>query len=273
MRALADAIAVHELAEAARRGDALPDLERAFARRPACGPGRREQHRGIGGGPVEIPFPTLTNLRGRYRADLGITLVGPDVDAWADQSGIGNDLSAPAAGARPLYVASGFNGSPYPYLELDGTAERLTRTVMSWGGVTTSYSLAFIMQVVTASATDILFQYAGSYPYGPGAAGGQLSMNDNGAVSTSTTAITTPKLIAFTKGGGSQTVYVGETQEDDDANATAGEADGGSISIGAQSSGANFFNVRIAELILMRSKLTAAERTALYAYARARYGV
>ena len=246
-------------------------LARASARRPGVGMQRRNGCRGIGGR-VEIPFPTLSNLVGRYRADLGITLVGGDVDAWADQSGAGNHLSAPAAGARPLYVSSGFNGTGYPYLEFDGTAERLTRAAMAWGGATTAYTYAFILQIVTASGTDILGQYNAAFPYFPCVADGKQSMNDNGAVSTTTSDIRTPELLVMTKGGGTQRVYIGETQEDSDANATAGEADGGSISIGAQSSGANFTNVRIAEIVLQRSSITAAERSALYAYAR-RYAV
>ena len=60
---------------------------------------------------------SLADLKAWYRADLGITLNGGDVSAWADQSGTG-DANKNATQAnpalQPLYVANNvdFNGRP-----------------------------------------------------------------------------------------------------------------------------------------------------------------
>lgn len=58
-------------------------------------------------------------LMGWYRADLGITLNGSTVSAWADQSGNGNHVTQGTGTAQPTYVAS----SSYfgrPALSFDG---------------------------------------------------------------------------------------------------------------------------------------------------------
>jgi hypothetical protein len=54
----------------------------------------------------------LSNLALWLRSDLGITLNGSNVSAWADQSGNGNNFSANSAG--PLYTGSdsSFGGQP-----------------------------------------------------------------------------------------------------------------------------------------------------------------
>jgi hypothetical protein len=46
------------------------------------------------------------------KADDGITLNGPNVSSWADQSGSGNNAVQNTGGNQPLYVANGLNGEP-----------------------------------------------------------------------------------------------------------------------------------------------------------------
>jgi hypothetical protein len=51
-------------------------------------------------------------LRLWLKADVGITLNGSDVAAWADQSGNGFNLVQATAAQQPAYNATGFNGRP-----------------------------------------------------------------------------------------------------------------------------------------------------------------
>jgi hypothetical protein len=44
---------------------------------------------------------SISDLKVWLKGDSGITLVGGEVDVWADQSGNGNNVSAPAAIRRP----------------------------------------------------------------------------------------------------------------------------------------------------------------------------
>lgn len=76
------------------------------------------------GARTELASPLdLSGLDAWYKSDTGVTTVGADVDQWADQSGNGRTLSAPAATNRPLLVASVLNG--YPAIRFDGVDNRL----------------------------------------------------------------------------------------------------------------------------------------------------
>jgi len=66
----------------------------------------------------------LPNLQLWLRSDLGITLNGSNVSAWADQSGNGRDFTQAVAIAQPGYNASsGANGTPA--LTFNGTTQNL----------------------------------------------------------------------------------------------------------------------------------------------------
>lgn len=60
--------------------------------------------------PSAVPFPSLSGLVGRYMANTGVTLSGPNIVAVADQSGAGNNLVN--SGTVPFNVASAYNGKP-----------------------------------------------------------------------------------------------------------------------------------------------------------------
>lgn len=53
--------------------------------------------------------PLSANLSLWLRADLGITLNGSNVSAWADQSGNGNNVSQSTSGFQPAYNATDAN--------------------------------------------------------------------------------------------------------------------------------------------------------------------
>lgn len=58
-----------------------------------------------------------------FDANKGVSTTGPNVTAWADQSGNGLTASPPAANARPTLVTSSVNG--YPSIDFDGTNDQL----------------------------------------------------------------------------------------------------------------------------------------------------
>lgn len=73
-------------------------------------------HLGLGGVRVGSPFSPLdiSGLVLWLRSDLGVTLNGSNVSAWADQSGQGNNVSQGTGAQQPPYVASdaSFGGQP-----------------------------------------------------------------------------------------------------------------------------------------------------------------
>ncbi len=219
---------------------------------------------------------SLTTLRGWYRADMGLTLVGSDVDAWADQSGNGNHLPAGGAGNRPLYVATGFNGGAQPYVQGDGVAEYFLRTVFSMGAAVGAFTVAYVCKALSGTNGRALWQYGTSVPPYVITTGGTALPNIlgiNNVPSTGTSVLTTARLSTYWWDGATQKIYAGATQEDSDANANAGPADGGRFSVIAGTTGSVPINMQVAEAIVMRAALTPAELAALAAYATARYGV
>jgi hypothetical protein len=83
-------------------------------------------------GPMALPSSftpaSLTGLIAWFKADVGITLNGSQVSAWADQSGNGNNVTQPTTGNQPFFQATGFNGKQTVYFS---TA---TTSVMASGG-------------------------------------------------------------------------------------------------------------------------------------------
>lgn len=238
--------------------------------------GGRGSRRNTGGRPATAaPWTpaSLTNLRLDLDASLGITLVGADVNAWADQSGVANDFAAQFAGNRPLFVATGFNGGAKPYVEFDGGTEALRRASFSWGGALTAHTIAMVVQYVTTVAEDRLCMYS-TLELRQGAGGTGRYFPVNTTVLTSTTLITTPRLIIGTSDGTSAQLYIGSTSEGGGPTAAVTNlADSLEFNLGAATGAAAAANARIARVWAMRARITPAEITALSAYAAAQYGV
>lgn len=254
-------------------------MPRLAHRRPGTGAARRANFRGVGAGGGAAPAWTpasLTSLRGWYRADLGVTLVGSDVTAWADQSGNGNHLADNGAATRPLFNASSFNGSGQPFLSF-ASGDYLRRATFDWGAAVSAFTVIVIGRVTTGGAVRYYFDYtpdAGvnrilSYS----SAGDRLTSQTGAAASVGTSATTAASMLWYRWNGATQSVGAGETQQDSDANARAAVVDDGAFTFGASNTGASSLIGEMAEVIVMRSSITAQELTSLYAYATARYGV
>lgn len=56
-----------------------------------------------------------------YRADLGITLNGSTISAWADQTGNGRNISQGTAANQPTWTANGVYGKPIAQFSTLGT--------------------------------------------------------------------------------------------------------------------------------------------------------
>jgi hypothetical protein len=229
---------------------------------------------GGGGGPPPWTPASLTNLRGWYRADLGVTLVGSDVDAWADQSGVGNHLEAASSGARPLFGAtSGPNSTPA--ITFDGSAEWLRKLSFSAGGTVGAHTFAMVVRLDAFTASRRWASYGGAALVlnSTGTPAKVRGARAGGADSISTTTMdTTYRSVLYTWDGSSQSVWIGSTAEDTDANAGSAIADSGSFEV-ASSVGSNFGAITLAELAFMRAAMTSGERAGWAAYVSARYGV
>lgn len=223
------------------------------------------------------------------RADMGITLNGSTVSAWADQSGNGRHATQGSAASQPTYQASsaGFAGQPSLAFSRAGTADYLSSTAALLTG-DASHAL-FLVVRPTSLATSI---------FGFGAIG-----TTNSGMSTSAIGHYDPTgSVKWWYGGANNlgpvstnvgtiaqaTSYVVGKVYDTANNATVGYVNGtldaslvagGSYAlsagyvVGQYAAGLGTGNAEIAEMIILTSVPTAAERSALTRYLGARYGI
>lgn len=122
----------------------------------------RDRGRPSGGAPLWTPAQLAPYAW--YRGDLGITLVGGKVSAWADQSGNGAHLTQSSDPLRPTYTASvaARGGCPAVvtgaglYLQCSISLPREIAYVLALGSVSTGYVLSH-----GAGATEYHYFYSG----------------------------------------------------------------------------------------------------------------
>ncbi len=220
----------------------------------------------------------LTTLRGWYRADLGITLVGSDVDQWADQSGNSNHLAAPAAGNRPAYLSTG--GANSQACVQFAASKHLRKTLFDAGGTWGSASY-FVVILAENSGTRAMCDYQSTSRFGMFVQNTTnfaqtFSGGSSNVFSTSTTTATSAwrLWVGTCTDGGSQFIYRGTTQEDTDAEGwqAGGPNDDSTLFVGCDVSSGSTGVGRIAEIGMMRAVMSSTERSDLAAYVTYRYG-
>lgn len=102
--------------------------------------------------------PRRLNPIAWYRADLGVTLVGSKVSAWADQSGNGNHLAQSTDALRPTYVASVATRGNCPAVDTAGS------TYVE-GTITLPREVAFVVAVGATGSGYVLTHGSGSTEY------------------------------------------------------------------------------------------------------------
>jgi len=212
-----------------------------------------------------------TNLPGCVlwlRADLGVTLNGTTVSAWADQSGNGNNVSQSTGSAQPTFnnVDSSYNGkSTFSFVSansqaLTGTFTKTQPFTIVLVGHSTNSLLndEFIfggsgVGIWTASISDEVTSYAGS-----------VLAAANGTAGT-------PALMAATFNGATSALYVNSSTAV--ASGNIGTNNMSSISIGGENSQAHFLDGKMAEVLIYTGALSAAQVNTLFAYLNNRYWI
>jgi hypothetical protein len=204
------------------------------------------------------------------RSDLGITLNGSDVSAWADQSGNGNDATQAVAANQPAYLAAGgVNGTPG--LDFDAVTEYLD--LLGFTEASTDYTLHMVLNDRSVATSTLLANNGGTFRYRAYRAG-LLSLYD-GANNDGP---------AQAAGAQSQTWLLDDTGNTTDwyrdgswllqGTYNTGRSHGGAGSaIGAVVGGGQYLNAIVSEVVYYNRTLNAAELTNLHAYSNGRYGL
>jgi hypothetical protein len=256
-----------------------------LGRRPFAGAGRRNAL--PAGGAAAFSPLDVDNLVLWLRGDLGITLNGDNVSAWADQSGEGNDATQGTMSSQPLYVESDADFGGQATLDfISGSPSVMVIPHALELGNADDWEIQIVCSHPTSPTNVTLFtKFNTGFDWTVrkdtlDRANAALRDNDDNSSATATD--TSPLLDDATQprwinvyadvsacevgvrvDGGS---FVTAT---DTAPANVDTAD---VSIGSRAGGASSSDATIAEILFYRRILTTGERAALQAYFSARYG-
>lgn len=228
------------------------------------------------------------------RADLGITLNGTTVSAWADQSGNNNNVVQSDSTKQPVFEQIGFNGKPS--IKFDGSNDNLQTSVAVDNSAQNKLSAFIVVQVLT-NADGYPFSTDTSYStlfFGLGV--GLLAAPTSARVfltdtkgnvgislcTNSTTSaynanknyfiISADRSLTTAEAGmifNGTTITNGTTLNANNTNNFGNTK----INIGSATGVSIFSNCRIAEFALFQKILSVNEITSLNNYARQRYGL
>lgn len=254
--------------------------------RPATGRRIDVRRSQIYGGAAPFTPASLSGLILWLRADMGITLAGAKVSAWADQSGNGNDFTQAVDARRPTFTASDANFNNQAVVT--GSATTFLASAAPMGGGLAQTTVATVFRDTTAGVS-ILYEAGPTYLTAGGhmmdlTGGGNCDVYAYGvtgangrraAAATNTryhktvifdhAAVATQVPIVYSAGVAESTTNIVNTGTNGNSAALTwnllGRSGGGSSTIGA-----------VAEHFAYNRALTAAEVLRLYAYTSARYG-
>lgn len=223
-----------------------------------------------------IPL-TISGLYGWYRSDLGITLNGSTVSAWADQSGNGRNLTQSTGSKQPTYNATDSQYNNKPSLTFtSGSATVLTNSSFTW----TTFTVFLVCKVTAAgyyfirgTTPNLDAYYSTGSPEMFCRRTGPLTSTKSFTVSQVSS---TPKTYMATMDG----THAGHIFKANTSTVTT--TDGSTGNPGSASSGSGVFRLfsdnssdfssgTIAELIIYTPSISASDITTIENYLRSRY--
>lgn len=227
--------------------------------------------------------PTMiSGLVDWHRSDMGITLVGSKVSAWADQSGQGHDLTQGTDANRPTLVAASLGGRDV--IRHGPTASNIyMQWATPWAQSADCTVYAVLRYESNGGSTQVFINSNASGPTGPRlflAETGDKPFIQDGAASTVATVASgivdgTPVLVRWRWGFTPGATMGVRVNNDTEATGSAGsEALDNWDLMGIAFDLASFdFIGDLAELAIYSREVSVAEDAAFRSYVTSRYGI
>lgn len=236
---------------------------------------RGTRSRGRGGAP-QIQFSKLVSsvpVLLAVQSDMGVTLNGSTVSAWADQSGNDNHFSQGTAAAQPTYAATALNGKPT--ITFDGSNDEMssagpnlpapgTTPTFLWGVFRqVSWTLNEIILAANSASSTLIFQSTAT-PQVAMSNGLNVNANSGAAVGSWVRfeALFTASTSDYLKLGG--TTVTGASAGNNDPAA--------GFHLGRNFPGTLWSNVAFAAFMICGGNPSAAEKATLSGAVTAKYG-
>lgn len=202
-------------------------------------------------------IPTRVNLAAWYRYHIGMTNVGGFCSSWADQSGNGRDLVQATASARPVILSDGS-------LQFDGANDFL-QAAFTLPQPLTIY-LAF-MQLSWTSG-DVIFSGAtAEVQVAQNTSSPGLAANAGSGLTVSNTIPVNARGVCCFVANGTSSVYqAGGGSFSVTTTGSGGANAAGGFTLGADSSEANWSNIRVFEAAIFSVAHDANTRLQLLRY-------
>ena len=202
------------------------------------------------------------------KSDTGVT--GSPISAWADQSGLSNNLEQSGAdSAKPTLLTNQLNG--YPAVVFDGVANTMRTANFGLAQPTTIF---FIGKQITWTSGDSLFD-------GTIDNSGRLFQNSSSprldqyagafGANSSALAIDTFALITCIFNGASSILQINDIAE---STGNPGATAMGGFVLGSFATGATAFsNISVCEIVVQNVVASSDQRTLMKTYATEKYGL
>lgn len=216
----------------------------------------------------------VSNLAAWYRADLGITLSGSTVTAWADQSGNGDANRNLTSSTAPNYVSSDSNFNNRPSIDFSVASSYLRSGV--WSVARNQPVTVFIVGKSPGTGSNAYWLDARVDTGSSQQALIQTSGNDirefAGGFLTSSTTVTSPSVVAAVFHSTSSALYINNVTANVTGDAGTQNCDG--ITVGNYAGGGGFNqDGNICEVIVYFGTLSSTDFNNVMGYLGNRYAI
>jgi len=225
---------------------------------------------------ASVPFlpPQVGNLVSWLRADMGITLNGSNVSAWADQSGNGNHVTQATAVKQPTYVASDASYNGLPTVSFGGAQSMNTAALLPSSPIAQPITMILAGQTHQSPGGSFLCEFSGTrFLFYYTTIGPDLRVFANGSELLDNVNVADQKHVYAAQFNGAASALYIDNSQTAAASGTVGAGSLTDLAVGSESGTANFLTGKIAEVIVYNSVISPIQRSTLFAYLGSRYGI